>query len=442
MSDIATIRDAVTSLPLRALRVEVVDGPDAGKDASGHEDALTVGTAADNSLTLTDAMVSRFHAELRSTPEGVRVVDCGSTNGTWVGTTRIERGCVPAGAALRMGRTTLRIVDGQMVHLPLHARHELAGLLGSSASMRRLMADLERAARSDVGVLVTGESGCGKELVANALHSLGPRNSEAIVTVDCGALTPTLVASELFGHERGAFTGADARYIGSFERADGGVLFLDEVGELPLAIQANLLGVLERRRFRRLGGKDEISVDVRVVSATNRDLRADVNGGRFRLDLFHRLAIVKLEIPPLRERRDDIPLLLEHFVREAGGEDAMEALFPQATLDALSTHHWPGNVRELKNLVEATLAMGQPPPLLPSSTRGAAKAGEATAGDLIERMLEIDFSLGRGRVIQEFETRYLRRLLERASDNVSKAARIAGVHRSHLIALLHRYKIR
>jgi DNA-binding NtrC family response regulator len=227
-----------------------------------------------------------------------------------------------------------------------------------------------------------GESGTGKELFARAVHEHSKRADGPFVVVDCASLTPTLVASELFGHEKGAFTGADRRHQGAFERADGGTIFLDEIGELPEQLQPNLLGVLERRRFRRLGGRDEIEVDVRVVSATNRDLRAEVNAGTFRLDLYYRLAVVRFAVPSLRERPEDIPILIEHFLREAGETAPMGEVVPPAVMAGLQRHHWPGNVRELRNYVEATVAMGETPELEAGLSQGG-DPGVAAGGPSI-----------------------------------------------------------
>jgi DNA-binding NtrC family response regulator len=309
--------------------------------------------------------------------------------------------------------------------------------------MRRLMAQVQKAAQADQSALVIGESGTGKELIARALHDLGPRAPRPFVTVDCGALTPTLVASELFGHEKGAFTGADRQHAGAFERADGGTLFLDEIGELPAALQSNLLGVLERRRFRRLGGRAEIAVNVRVVAATNRDLRADVNAGTFRLDLYYRLAVVVLGVPPLRERTDDVPLLVEHFLREAGHEGPVEKLVSPAAMRALAAHRWPGNVRELRNVIEATVAMGEAPVLHAAEAQSAAAPGGGTAlDDALAGLLALPYKDARASLLHEFESRYLRALLARAAGNVSRAAREAGMDRSHLTDLIQRHNLK
>jgi DNA-binding NtrC family response regulator len=296
------------------------------------------------------------------------------------------------------------------------------------------MAQVAKAARSDVSALVTGESGTGKELVARALHDLGPRRAGPFVTVDCGSLPPTLIGSELFGHEKGAFTGAERAHVGAFEAAHGGTVFLDEIGELQPAVQATLLGVLERRRLRRLGGRAEIAIDVRVVSATHRDLRAEVNRGGFRLDLFYRLAVVTLAVPALRERADDIPLLVEHFLRDAGWDGPVAQLISPQAMDALARLHYAGNVRELRNLVEAAVAMGEAPPL--AGAAAGVAATDAPSDAAFSTDLAQPYKDARMHLLVQFEARYLEALLERAGGNVSAAARLGRLTRSHLNELL------
>ena len=432
MADERTVRhDGITGIPVQAVEATVIEGPDAGKQASAHSEKLTVGSAHDNDLQLSDETVSRYHLELRASPEGVRISDPGSTNGTWVGAVRVQSGVVPPNSILKLGKTTLRLGQGEPLTLALHKEGALAGLRGQSPLMRRLMAQLQRAAGRDTSVLLVGESGTGKELCARALHDLGPRRDKPFVTVDCGALSPTLIASELFGHEKGAFTGADRAHAGAFAEADGGTLFLDEIGELPATLQTTMLGALERGRYRRLGGRAEITVDVRVVSATNRDLRAEVNAGSFRLDLYYRLAVVCLSVPPLRDHPEDVPLLVDHFLRECGHDGAVEEVVAPATLQSWMQHRWPGNVRELRNLVEATLAMGEPPAL----TDSPSPAG----GDLFIELLPLGYKQARAKLLYDFEERYLTSLLLRSEGNVSKAAREARMDRSHLIDLLQRH---
>jgi DNA-binding NtrC family response regulator len=423
-------------LPVRTLSVAVVSGPDVGARQVAESETLTVGTAEGNDLVLSDPTVSRFHLELVAGGDGIRVEDHASTNGTVFEGARISKGTVPAGATLRLGKTTIRVDDGERVTVALHAEDELSGLRGRTPVMRRLMAQIERAAAADSAVLLVGESGTGKELMARALHDQGPRANKPFVTVDCGSLSPSLVASELFGHEKGSFTGADARHVGAFERADGGTLFLDEIGELPTPLQSTLLGALERRRFRRVGGREEIAVDVRVVSATHRDLRAQVNDGAFRLDLYYRIAVVVLRVPPLRERREDIPLLVEHFLREAGVDGDIATVVPPDAMDALTGHSWPGNARELRNVVEATLVMGEAPPL------SEAPSGPGGDSDVVERTLHHGYKEARTLVLDDFERRYCEALLARAEGNVSKAARDARMDRTYLIKLLARHGLK
>jgi DNA-binding NtrC family response regulator len=425
------------AMPVQALHVQVLEGPDTGRSLRAREDRLAIGTADGNDLVLTDDSVSRYHVELSRGRAGVRVVDCASTNGTMVHGIAIATAEVPAGSVLQLGRTRVKVSDGDEVTLELHGGTSLAGLHGRSPAMRRLMSEVERAAQSDTSILVVGESGTGKELVARALHDLGRRAGGPFVAVDCGALSPSLVASELFGHERGAFTGADAQHIGAFERAHGGTLFLDEIGELPLALQATLLGALERRKLRRLGGRTDIAIDVRVVSATNRDVRGDVNSGAFRLDLYYRLAVVTLRLPPLRDRSEDLELLVAHFLREAGHDGPIDDLISPTTMRSLATHHWPGNVRELRNLIEATLAMGEPPAL---TADVAGDSGDPP--DPIARVLGQPYRHARQHLLDEFERRYLTDLIARCGGNVSRAAREAQMNRSHLIELLQRHRLR
>ena len=428
-----TLPVAVVGLPVRTLSVKVIGGVDAGLELADATETITVGIAEGNALRLTDPSVSRFHVELSRRGDKVLVKDLGSTNGTLVNGLVLRDAAVPPGTMLQLGHTQLEVGSGQNRSIELAQGDALGPLKGQSPVMRALLARIDKAARSEASALLTGESGTGKELIARALHECGPRAKKPFVTVDCGSLSPGLVASELFGHERGAFTGAERKHLGAFERADGGTVFLDEIGELPPSLQASLLGVLERQRFRRVGGTEDLSVDVRVVSATHRDLRAAVNANTFRLDLFFRLAVVKLDVPPLRARVEDLEQLITHFLREAGSEATLDSLFPQDALSALRAHQWPGNVRELRNLVESTLAMGEPPalePTSPSATEPSLPGPERTYKD------------ARAELLHRFEAQYLAKLMAVTKGNVSAAARHAKMDRSHLIELLQRHGLR
>lgn len=421
------------AMPVRTVVITVRSGPDQGKRIDEAETAM-VGTARDADLVLTDPTVSGYHARLTALKSGIQVEDVGSTNGTIVNGVRIERGIAQPGAVIEIGHTRLAIDAGLPLTIQLHDADRLGELIGATSAMRRLMTDVRKLATGSVPVLVIGESGTGKELIARGIHEASGRAAAPFVTVDCGALAPTLVASELFGHEQGAFTGAHKTKRGAFELAHGGTLFLDEIGELPTELQASLLGALERRRFCRVGGRTEIDVDIRVVAATHRDLRREVNAGKFRLDLYYRLAVVTLSVPPLRERAADIPLLVEHFARADGFSGPIEVPFPKTTMDHLALHAWPGNIRELKNFVQATLAMGEP----------AALDREASVDDDVDssRLLDLPYGRARALLVERFEERYARALLDRAGGNVAQAARDGEIARSHLNLLIRKHNLK
>ncbi len=424
---------ASAAAAVRTLRVDVIEGSDAGRSVWGEHEILTIGSAQGNDLVVSDETVSRYHLELRRTEHGIEAIDQGSTNGTYVGAARLGRAIVPPETTLVLGRARIVVRDGARVDVDVHDDDRLGPLVGASPVMRRAMAWVKRAARSDAAVLLVGESGTGKELVARAVHDQSRRAEQPFVTVDCGALAPTLVASELFGHERGAFTGADRQRLGALELAHEGTLFLDEIGELPKELQPTLLGALERKSFRRVGGQTEVPVDVRVVAATNRDLRGEVNAGDFRLDLYYRLAVLRLELPPLRERTGDVPLLVSHFLADRGFSGAVGELFSPAELSELERHRWPGNVRELRNLVDATLALGSPPPV---DELGGGRATPSSGLDV--RTLGLSYKQARKEALAHFERAYLQHMLERAGGNVSQAARDTGLDRSYLFSLLRR----
>ena len=423
------------AMPVRTVGVQVVEGPDRGARWEGEQG--TLGTAPGNDLVLTDDTVSGYHVRVSAVPEGIRVADFGSTNGTFLGEARLEAAVLTPGTTLRLGRSVVSLGTGEPSSVGLHDENRLGEVRGGSRTIRRLMKDVRRVADSNVAVLLLGESGTGKELVARAIHAEGARADRPFVTIDCGSLTPSLVASELFGHERGAFAGAHRTRHGAFEHANGGTLFLDEVGELPPELQTTLLGAIERRRFCRVGGHEEIAVDVRVVAATNRDLRSEVNAGSFRLDLYYRLAVVTLEVPPLRDRTEDIPGLVEHFLEEEGFGGRAGELVPAAVMQRLKQHRWPGNVRELKNFVQATLAMGEPVAL-----HDALEAPRVELASMLERFLPLPYAEARAKLVAEFEAVYVRRLLEQNDGNVARAARNAQVARSHLNELLRRHGLR
>ena len=398
---------------------------------------MSVGSAADNALVLTDRTVSRYHVEIEARDDGLHVSDLGSLNGTFVGELKIERARVAPGTELRLGDTVLRLAEVGAAAEPERASAvpAIPGMVAVSASMRAVALSVARLAGSNVSVLIQGETGTGKEVVARALHELSPRRREPFVVVDCGSLPATLIASELFGHERGAFTGADRSHEGAFERAHRGTIFLDEIGELPIQVQPALLGALERRAFRRVGGARDIEVDVRVVAATHRDVRGEVNVDGFRADLYYRIAVARVVVPPLRERPDDIEALTRHFVTEMTGTSTLP--FGPETMNALRAHRWSGNVRELRNVVEAAVAMGEVK--LDKTRPGlAGKPAPATAGALPVA----PYKEARAQVLSDFEQEYLSALITQCGGNASEAARLAGMDRQYLLGLLRRHGLR
>ncbi len=428
------------------MRVAVVYGRDAGQFvtvASTPSDRVTIGSGRDNDLVLHDERVSPRHLEVRSAPEGVALRDLGSATGTFLGATRLGDGIVAPGTRVRVGETILEILVGE-VPGDLRARLAAEGLVFTGPAMTEVAESLQRLAPFSTSVLIEGETGTGKEVIARAVHRLSMRANGPFVTVDCGALPATLIESELFGHERGAFTGADRRRQGAFERAHGGTVFLDEIGELPLASQPALLGALQRRRFRRVGGHDEVEVDVRVVAATNRDLLVEVERGAFRADLYYRLATAGLWLPPLRRRLEDLPVLIASLLTELTGS-ALPSPFDEDAMALLSAHAWPGNVRELRSVVERAVSLGRldlggpRPGLQPLSTRSAAAAPSALA---LPAEQPGAYGEARAEALSIFEQDYLRRLIEACQGNASEAARVARMDRPHLLRLLRRHSLR
>ncbi|HEX7842916.1 MAG TPA: sigma 54-interacting transcriptional regulator, partial [Kofleriaceae bacterium] len=339
-------------------RLTVIEGPDRDRAIDGGAAELAIGTATANTLILSDPAVSRHHVAIAPAPRGHLIRDLGSTNGTTVNGIAVEGAYLAPGAVIAIGRSRLRFdALGGEDCAALSADARWGRALGTSEAMRRLFAVLPRLAESDSTILLEGETGTGKGLLAEAIHEASPRAAGPFIVLDCGAIPPSLIESELFGHEKGAFTGAAAARVGGFEAARGGTVFLDEIGELPLDMQPKLLRALEDRVVKRLGGNEPVRLDIRIIAATNRDLRSEINQGRFRSDLYYRLNTIRLRIPPLRERRDDIALLVAHFYRplRPGGEPP-----PAELIAELARHDWPGNVRELRAAVERAVLLGDP----------------------------------------------------------------------------------
>jgi DNA-binding NtrC family response regulator len=405
---------------------------------------LRLGSNPHNDVALDHDTVSRFHAEIEARPDGFLLRDLDSTNGTSVNGLRIGEAFLPPRATLRLGDLSLEFaVTQSTAELPLSELDDFHGVLGRSPAMREVFHALERAAPTPATVLLEGESGTGKELVAHAVHRASGRRGPFVV-LDCAAVPASLMESELFGHERGAFTGAVSRYEGRFREADSGTLFLDEIGELPPEMQPKLLRVLETREVRPLGGTASHAVDVRLVAATNRNLAREVNRGTFREDLYYRLAVVQLKLPPLRERPDDLRLLVEHFVRAALPDEPARA---QEIIRGISSHNWrrlgglpwPGNVRELRNFIERTLILsGGPIQSAHIPVHEARETDSPPAG--MEVDLERPFSQLKAETIARFERAYLFGQLNRHDGNVSAAARASGLDRMNFKRLLKKHR--
>jgi len=450
------IKDVGDAIALRGFTLDVVEGPGRGQrtEATGKRCILGVHPSCD--LVLADPAVSRFHCELTSGERRVRIRDLGSSNGTIVDGLRIRDADLRGGSLIRIGRSVIRFQYlGRSTHLALSQRTRFGVVVGCSVSMRHLFSLLERAAASDLTILLQGETGTGKTATARSIHMESARQQGPLVLVDCSTLPGNLLESELFGHEKGAFTGAYGRRVGAFEEADGGTLFLDEIGELPLDLQTKLLGVLENREIRRLGSNRGQTVNVRVIAATNRDLRAEVNIGRFREDLYYRLSVIDIELPPLRERVDDLPALAESLLqREGVSVERIAQLLTPGMLRTLQGSAWPGNVRELRNYLQRCLIFGpdmpdaDPPPSLlsPAEPPGLnLDAADAGGGVAVARGIPIDitrtFSDARQNALVAFEQGYIVALMRAHDGKVSRAADAAGINRTYLYRLLQRHKL-
>jgi len=417
------------------IRVSVTEGPDAGTTREIVSSTLRIGSASDNDLVLSDNTVSRHHCALEPVTNGFRIRDEGSTNGIFIGNMRVVDATMSSSTQVQLGNTCIVVEPlSEIVSREQMTAERFGDLLGKSPRMRELFADLARIAPTDVTLLIEGETGCGKELVAESVHGASKRGEGPLVVFDCSAVAPTLIESELFGQERGAYTGAVAR-PGLFEQADGGSVFLDELGELPKDLQPKLLRILERREVRRLGGQRTIPIDVRVIAATNRNLEAEVRQRNFREDLYFRLATAHVRVPPLRDRMEDLPLLVEHFLVRAQSSLRVSDI-PPPVWNMFKTHRWPGNVRELWNAVQRFLitpervfaadpthATGSLPaaaPLPPAGALPPLREARRDASDIFERA-------------------YVEALLTRTSGNMKTASAMSEVSRQMIQKLIRKH---
>lgn len=414
------------------LRFVLVVPRDAGAERVPIDGTLLVGKHPDNDVVIQAQGVSRYHLELRAESDRVLVRDVDSKNGTFFDGARITEVRLGPGATVRVGGT-----GGLALTIEVQSRPQLAPsvsdrfgpLIGDAPAMRQVFAMLERTAGSDVSLLVTGETGTGKELVAQAVHEASPRAPKPLIVIDCGAIPANLIESELFGHVAGAFTGAQNARKGAFEAAEGGTLFLDEIGELPLDLQPKLLRAVESKTIQRLGESTRRPANVRLVAATHRDLATEVQEERFRQDLFFRLAVVNVHLPPLRDRGRDILTLARHLLANMGAAEALDLEGPLE--QALMAYHWPGNVRELRNAIERAIHLGAAH-ALPMFDEHDVEPALADAPDL-------PFKEAKAHIVSGFERAYVQRLMQRHHGKISAASRDAGIDRNYLYRLLEKH---
>ncbi|HEY2368561.1 MAG TPA: sigma 54-interacting transcriptional regulator [Polyangiaceae bacterium] len=433
--DALTDRVEVVPKPRASFALTVIEGPASGAKViveASQPARVLVGSSEACALRIADPLVSRRHLALDLGEDGLRITDLDSTNGTIVDSVTLLDGFLRGGEIVRIGETAIRVDRLEAVSMPaLSGKSTFGRVIGGSVEMRRIYPLCERLAQSNVPVVIEGETGTGKEALAEAMHETGPRAQGPYVVFDCTSVHGPLMESELFGHETGAFTGAVATRKGVFELSDGGTLLIDEIGDLDLALQPKLLRAVERGEIRRVGGDRPIKVDVRLLAATRRDLDQEVAAGRFREDLFHRLAVARIELPPLRKRRGDIALLARHYWAALGGEDGP----PTDLLRKWERDAWPGNVRELRNTIARQIALGD---LAPAHEQAASPS----SGDVIDEVIRggLPFVRAREKVMDEFQRRYLEHVLAEAGGDTAKAAAHSGIARRYFNLLRARLK--
>ncbi|MDQ3370323.1 MAG: sigma 54-interacting transcriptional regulator [Myxococcota bacterium] len=478
---VAYLPDRGPTLHLRRCSLQSVDDPT--QEWSFDKEEIRLGSMDDNDVVLGDDTVSRYHCRIIQEDTGYTLIDQRSTNGTFINKVRVREAFIKPGSIVSVGQSQLRFnAREEEVHIVPSRSDRCAGLIGGNARMREIYSIIEKIAPTATTVVIDGETGTGKEVVAQAIHSLSPRVRNDLVVFDCGAVPPNLIESELFGHEKGSFTGAMMTRQGLFEQADGGTLFLDELGELPIDLQPKLLRVLEQREVRRVGSTKASKVDVRIIAATNRNLEDEVKAGRFRQDLFYRLSVVRLHLPSLRERSDDIPQLVTHFLETGVYNRANNAPkvrgIARDAMAALQAYPWPGNVRELVNVIERAVSFcdselleisdlpdyvrtakpptqGTRPPTQTGGTRRASTASSTGGNPVVsmdpnapapippdELMAEgVTFKDAKERWVAAFERDYILQLLRRNTGNISHAARAADIDRKYFRKLMKKYDI-
>src|SRR6476660_1969413 len=410
----------------------VIKGPDRGEAVrlTDQRDPVSFGSGPQCSLVLTDKTVSRKHLEAQLIGDEVVMIDCGSTNGTFIQGSRFERISIGFGAEVRRCRRVLKFLPDEATGASAPCAQTAFGtIVGGATKMRQMFTLREDVAATNATVLIEGETGTGKELIAEEIHTHSPRKDGPFVVFDCGSVPRELIESMLFGHVKGSFTGAITDRRGAFAEAHGGTIFLDEIGEMAIDLQPSLLRVLDKRAVRKVGSNTYEKIDVRVVAATNRDLRAEVAKKAFREDLYYRLAVIRVSVPPLRERGTDIPLLIQHFVSSFGPGLTVT---PE-DMARLVRHSWPGNVRELRNVIERTCLLAR------GSSINLEDALVSEAAPSLGIRTDLPFKEAKGQLVERFEQEYIEDLMRRHKMNLSAAAREAQIDRKHLRELIRKY---
>jgi DNA-binding NtrC family response regulator len=399
-------------------------------------EVLRIGKAPENDVVIEHPTVSRNHLLVRRQGDRFLVQDLDSTNGTFLDGAQVREAYLRPGALLEVGDVRLRFSPQVApVHVDPSSEDRLGDLVGRSVPMRQIFALLQRIAPTDSTILLVGETGAGKGAAAKAIHKLSPRAAGPLIVFDCASVSDSLIESELFGHEKGAFTGAVSQRVGCLERAHGGTLFLDEIDDLAMDLQPKLLRAIEDREFRRLGASTPISFDARIVVASKKDLWAETQGGRFREDLYFRLSVFTVSLPSLRDRKEDIPLLVDAFAGEG-----LWGRLPEKVREQFLGHTWPGNVRELRNALERARHMADIPELAGDGLlREFTREPPPTVGEALPVEFTGPFKTCKDELVRAFEREYLTRLLGRTKGNIARAAREAELDRKHLYSLLHKY---
>lgn len=469
-----------TTLHLQKCRI-VTHSREGRKEWVFNHGFVTIGSMDDNNLVIQDETVSRYHAQISQENNAYIIRDLGSTNGTFVNQVRIREAFLIPGCLLRFGSSEFifQPVDEEIPIVP-STEEKFGDIVGGNVKMREIYGILEKIAPTNATIVIEGETGTGKEVIAQTIHKMSLRAKKPFLVFDCGAVPESLIESELFGHEKGSFTGAIMMRQGLFELAQGGTIFLDELGELSLELQPKLLRVLEQREVRRVGGSKAFPVDVRVVAATNRKLEEEVRNNRFREDLFYRLSVVRIFLPPLRDRIDDLPLLVKHFLKNSSfNRDRNSNLklrsISREALHAMTQYHWPGNVRELLNVVEraCSLADGDcielcdlpdhisqrvrvlenvnsvqtmsTKPFIPEAVETRAAENTEKAQVLSAAVAELGdktFKDAKKEWLAAFESDYVQSLLLRSNNNISQAAREANLDRKYFRKMMKKYGIK